>query len=300
MSKRSRTKKQREIRKSHEKKKHVSNKKKLETKKGHIEKKKHVSIRKFPYRTVAIVFIIGCCFLFYSFLHPSNVDIAQTLPHKAAIIDQLSISHPNQTFVQMSTAILEDAGFSVDYYSGENITVEFYKNLPSQGYGLIVLRVHSMYYVKTDTIDLFTVEPYSKKKYVYEQLRDEVGLVTLLKGRPIYFGITQGFVSSCMNGRFQNTIIIMMGCDGIKRTHMAKAFIERGAAVYMGWNGPVAADHTDQATTHLLQSLTNGKKQTIEEVVAETMKEVGPDPTYNTTLLFYPVEAKNYVIPTLR
>lgn len=80
----------------------------------------------------------------------------------------------------------------------------------------------------------------------------------------------------------------MMGCDGIERTQMAKAFVKRGAAVYIGWNGTVAADHTDQATIRLLQGLTNGKKQTVEQVVTETMTEVGSDPTYNSTLLFYP------------
>jgi hypothetical protein len=287
MSKRGRTKKQREIRKSHEKKRQISHKKKLETKKGHREKEKQVSNKKLLYRTIAIVFIIGCCFLFYSFLHPSNVDVAQTLPHKAAIIDQLSISHPNQTFVQMSTAILEEAGFIVDYYSGENVTVEFFRSLPSQGYGLIVLRVHSgLTYGKYPPLAIFTSEPYSKTKYINEQLTDRVVYVYYnnIEEGPYYFGIRPKFVKLSMNGRFTNTIIIMMGCDGLRYSNMAKAFVERGAAVYVGWNGLVSADHTDQATICLLQGLTNDKKHTIEEVVIETMKEVGSDPTYNSTL----------------
>lgn len=298
MSKRGRTKKQREIRKRPKEKKKHEIRKSHEKKKLVSKKKKQVSKRKIPYRTIAIIFIIGCCFLFYSFLHPSNVDMAPTLPHKAAIIDHLSISQPNQTFVQTSTAILEEAGFSVDYYSGENVTVEFFKSLPSHGYGLIVLRVHSgLNLSKYPPLGIFTSEPYSKTEYIHEQLTDQVVYAYYnTEEGPYYFGIRPKFVKLSMNERFTNTIIIMMGCDGLRYSNMSKAFVERGAAVYVGWNGPVSADHTDQATIRLLQGLTNGKKQTVKEAVTATMKEVGPDPTYNSTLLFYPVEAGNYTV----
>ena len=89
-----------------------------------------------------------------------------------------------------------------------------------------------------------------------------------------------------------------MGCDGLKYTSMAEAFIEKGAKVYISWNGPVSARHTDQTTAQLLKHLL-AEKETIKEAVAETMKAVGQDPEFNeSTLLYYPrtLDIDNYAI----
>jgi hypothetical protein len=101
-----------------------------------------------------------------------------------------------------------------------------------------------------------------------------------------------------MNRRFSETIVIAMGCDTLKFSDMAEAFIEKGAKMYIGWNGPVSASHTDQATTQFLKHLTI-EKQTIEQAVTETMKEVGPDPESGSTLQHYPGSANNYIIPNI-
>jgi hypothetical protein len=39
------------------------------------------------------------------------------------------------------------------------------------------------------------------------------------------------------------------------------------------------------------------EKQTIEQAVKATMKEVGPDPAYQSVLLFYPGEAGSHTVP---
>lgn len=250
---------------------------------------------------VAVAFILGLCLVFYNFLlrQPSTINAPKTSPYKAAIVDQLSISNPNQTFIEATTTVLTTAGFTVDYYKGEEVTVNFYRNLGSHGYGLIVLRVHSLVGTITGHVILFTAEPYSETAHVPEQFARQVLRVRQFVGAPIYFGITSNFVRSKMEGTFENAIIIAMGCDGLKKGEMAEAFVEKGAKVYMSWNGPVIPDHTDKTTTHILLNLI-AKNQTIENAVTETMKEVGPDPTYESVLSFYPVEAGNYAIPKER
>ena len=50
---------------------------------------------------------------------------------KAAIIDQLYILRPNQAFIDEATGVLEDYGFSVDLYQGDEVTVDFFRELPS-------------------------------------------------------------------------------------------------------------------------------------------------------------------------
>ena len=86
-----------------------------------------------------------------------------------------------------------------------------------------------------------------------------------------------------------------MGCDGLTYTSMAEAFDEKGAKVYISWNGPVGATHTDLATIRLLQNLFTGG-HTIKQAVAETMNEIGPDPAFESKLTFYPSEEEDYVV----
>jgi len=133
------------------------------------------------FEVVIFVFVaLLLSLIFYSFLRPSNVgQLPENLgTHRAAILDQLSLYLPNQAFIQNSTSILENAGFDVDYYPGNEITVDFFMRLPSLGYKLIIMRVHSGLMFKenkiTKNVTFFTSDTYSTTKYVLEQLRDQV------------------------------------------------------------------------------------------------------------------------------
>ncbi len=230
-------------------------------------------------------------------------ETSSTSEPKAAIVNQLSLTYPNQTFVQTATNTLAQAGYTTDYYPGEKVTVEFYRNLPTHGYKIVVLRTHSAL-VSTDKppVTLFTSEPYSQTAYVYEQLRDQVGWVTYRFERdtpkePTYFGISPLFVKDSMNGDFQDSVIVMMGCNGLTYTDMAKAFIERGAIAYVGWKDAVLASHTDSATAHLLQHFLI-EKRSLRESVQDTF-EVGCDPVNENLLTYYPLEAGGRTIEDL-
>ena len=266
------------------------------------KRKKYILRNKVVYGVAAIAFIL-VCFLIYSSVFSSNQNaVDDTSEPKAAIVDHLSISQPNQTFFQTSRAILEAAGYHVYYYGGGIVTVGFYRALPKEGFDLIIFRVHStanctQEYEPGDYVVFFTCEKYSKTKYVNEQLSYQLFIVRFPYDNQEYFGITPLFVRDSLNGRFKNTIIIMMGCDGLKYSSMAEAFTDRGAKVYVGWNGPVSASHTDETTIHLLQNFVT-ENQTIEQAVTGTMNEVGPDPTYNSILSFYLADAGDIVIPS--
>lgn len=249
------------------------------------------------------VIIIGLSlfgFFIYSSLRPLQNQTTES--NKAAIVDHLSLTYSNQTFVDTSTTILTKAGYSVDYYPGEKVTVEFYRNLPTHNYDMIILRVHSAAaafegkeFVECP-VSFFTSENYSQTKYVWEQLSDQLVIASYTMPQPpYYFGITPKFVTSSMNGKFQNTTVIMMGCEGLNNTKMAEAFIEKGAKVYISWDGPVLGSHTDTATIHLLQNLIT-QRQPIRKAIENTMVEVGWDPEYNSVLQFYPRQAENYAV----
>jgi hypothetical protein len=206
---------------------------------------------------------------------------------KAAIADQLSLTQPNPTFVETATAVLEQAGYAVDYYPGEEVTVEFYRNLPLHDYGLIILRVHSGLGAETGFVSLFTSEPYTETKYVDEQKAGRFGRARYYEGGETYFGINPEFIEKSMNGRFDRTVVVMMGCWGLIWTDMAEAFVERGARTVLSWDGLVSASHTDAATERLLHHLLIDRA-TIQAAVVQTMAEIGPDPSYGSILQFYP------------
>jgi hypothetical protein len=268
--------------------------------------RKKKSRKKLAYGAIVVAFIF-VCFLIYFSLHSS--------PPKVAIVDHLSFfpEQCNQTFVNACINILEEGGLTWTYYEGEEVTVNFYRNLPSCGTSLIILRVHSaIMRTENETISilgLFTSERYSEE--AAKNYPDDVNNRRLVEAffseeerqqGISYFGIVPKFIEESMKGKFKDTIIIMMGCEGLgyegqTYTEMAEAFIKKGAKVYISWNGPVSVNHTDQATVHLLQRLIL-KKRTIKEAVEQTNYDVGPDPIYNSTLKYYPktFEVKSHII----
>jgi len=217
---------------------------------------------------VLAIIIVSVTFIYFS----QNSSPTDQL--KAAIIEPQG----SATFNKDMTNILEEAGYTVDFHIGKDVSVGFYKSLPTGGYRIIVIITHST------SGSIYTDERYKKSKYVYEQLTGQLLEVTY--DYQSYFAITSSFVENSMNGRFKNSTIMMMGCSGLMTTDMAEAFVERGARAYIAWRQSVLTDYTDKATVLLLEHLITERK-TIEQAVTETMEEMGPYPI----LAYYPSEA---------
>ena len=218
-------------------------------------------------------------------------------PPKAAIVDQLSLTAPNPAFAEEATAMLEEAGYAVDYVPGEQVTVDFYRSLPTHGYELIFLRAHAGRYQvdgePTDDTRLFTSEPYSPLKYVEEQRDGRLSISIFdrsdLEDNEAYFGIPADFVTSSMKGSFNDAKVILMGCDVLRGERLAKAFVEKGAEAVVGWDAPVSASHTDAATLELLRRHLFDDLS-VPAAAAAAMDELGPDPYYDGVLLSYTSE----------
>jgi len=237
----------------------------------------------------AILTMSAMVFLFLAY--QSQTPIASSSSQlRAAIVDHLNSTSPNQTFVDEATDMMKQAGYTVDYFPSDKVTVDCYRNLAELGYKLIILRVHAGHSPERQTISFFTSETYSLSEHITDQLagylHDDFYVYPPPNGEPGYFSITPAFVKNAMNGRFNDTTVIMMGCYGLEYPGMAEAFIEKGAKVYISWNGSVAADHTDQATINLLKHLVV-ENQPVGQAVENTMKEVGEDPEYKSLLTYY-------------
>jgi len=133
-----------------------------------------------------VIFIILIVSLYYS---PAQKAAKESVKpevggSQAAIVDQLGAVYPNQDFIQSAYKDLTSAGFNVRIYMHDEVTIDFYRYLPSRGYKIIVFRVHSgiplkelvrrSYPIKGEPVFLFTNEPYDKNRYLPEQLTDQV------------------------------------------------------------------------------------------------------------------------------
>ncbi len=183
-------------------------------------------------------------------------------PHglRAVLVDGLSVSYPNPSFTNNVTKTLSSAGYSVDYIGPDKFTVDNFANLPSEGYSLVIIRAHTAHAA------LITSEPYTASKHVFEQLAGYVSPASI--GIPVeYFAVTAQFITSQSHGRFQNSVIVLMGCgDPGDRETFAAAFADRGASYLIGFDNSVSAQFTDSETSTLVSALAHGN--TVQESVS--------------------------------
>jgi len=270
----------------------VTNKQGESEKFGHNKRLIYVAIA-----IMAILILTG----FFLYRYPN-----QPSQPKAAIIDQLSSSQltetsrfPNQTFVKTAKELLYKRFPEVDYYS-DNATVDQYKSLSSSSYKLIVWRAHSALNLENKYIAISTSEKYDSTKY-NQYSADQLTLCNITGDPNLYFAITPKFIEECMIGKFQDTVIIFMSCNGLKQeyTKTAETFVKKGARAWISWNGWIDPSDNDHAITLLLDYLIN-KNNTISEAVNKVPSYFSP--FYGPSALdYYPrPEVANYRIPNYK
>jgi hypothetical protein len=216
-------------------------------------------------------------------------------PPRAAIVDQLSLTHPNPEFIAAARTLLQQAGYVVDYYPGEQATVPLYENLAGRHYDYVIFRSHSAlipdYRVTPNgplvrgDLGLFTVEPVSPEQYAAEQASLRVVYGRYADSGQRYFTVGSRLVASS-DGSFDGATVILMGCQGLTYPVMAQALFDKSAKEVIGWTDVVGAAHTDAATQRFLEhDLADGF--TAQESVALTVQEIGDDPQFGARLTYY-------------
>ena len=218
---------------------------------------------------------------------------------KAVIIDQLYQDFPNESFQQNATKLLTDGGYEVDLFTTADITIDFYKELPSMDYEFIVLRSHSLaIYDKKPSSWIFTGEKYDAGRYSHEQLSG-----MLSPGVPFRQGqisqMTQGdakserlfmigskMIDKMMVGQFPGTQIILGGCDTMSQVYLAEALVKRGASSVVGWNGLVELRDNDAVMLSLLDDIFNENLE-MDDAVEKVMNDYKGKTYYGTKLKLF-------------
>mgnify|MGYP000353685314 FL=1 len=66
---------------------------------------------------------------------------------------------------------------------------------------------------------------------------------------------------------------------------MAKAFIKRGASIFVGIDKKVDASYLDKIGLELVKEISQGHD--VKEAVSSIMERIGPDPISGARLLYY-------------
>jgi len=242
---------------------------------------------------------------------------------KAAIIDQLDTEIPSHDFQDRANDYFVKAGYEVDLYTTEEITVDFYKKLPSMGYDYIVIRSHALTgRTGEDSPKLYTSEKYTTDKYVNEQLfgiidgaylnprtdihatvdvsdLEETGQVVFSMrnssqannwGARVttdeYFVIGAKAVDELMVGKFPGSTIILGGCDTASSSILADSLLKKGASEVVGWNENIGSLQNDMTMLKILRETLENKME-LSEAVESIAQNYHANQTGNSLNLVY-------------
>jgi len=239
-------------------------------------------------------------FLIEANIITTSTSSQDTQPRQlAAIIDQLHGLSKNKSAQQKAVKYLESAGYDVDVYTTEDITVDFYKKLPSMNYKFIYIRTHSLEVAELeDSTFLFTGEKYDINKYISEQLSGQVRKAipindqlpeemiknATLYEESMYFTIGSKLVDEQMIGKFPQSVIIIGGCESVRTLDLAKSLIFRGAGSVVGWDRSINSMDNDRVMLALLEEILINKRG-IYDAIPSVMQEFGSDLQYSSKLL---------------
>ncbi len=207
-----------------------------------------------------------------------------------AVLDELSLFYPDTSFISQVKEMVEASGFWLQYYSPDQVTVPLFWALPALGYEVVIIRAHATGWVRSDRVTIFTGEPYQKGMYYSEQTQGLVSTASTFDSGQSYYTVTPKFIGKQTQGTFPGTIIIMMGCTGLKNGQMAGAFTSKGASSYVSWNNQVRGLRTDLAILSLVQGLFQ-LHLSLGEALARANQQVGQDAALGSELGLYPDNA---------
>lgn len=202
---------------------------------------------------------------------------------KAAILDALYGGSQDLAYEQSLTNYLSTAGYSVDVFRGENVTIDLLGNIG--GYKVLILRIHSAIGSGGGFLYLFSGEKYTPSKYVQEQLSGAVR-EAITFDNVSYFAINAVFLGGNNPIGLKDSTIILMGCNGTGSAYSIQRLLDKGIKAYIAWSGYVDLSYSDETTLALVKALYL-EKSSVQAAVEGAMKEAGTEPGYNSVLECY-------------
>ncbi len=104
-----------------------------------------------------------------------------------------------------------------------------------------------------------------------------------------YFVVGSKFVEEFMVGQFNNSTIILAGCETAKDSKLANSFLKRGASEVIGWTGLVDSSRNDKDVLDLMnKTLVNDVE--IPDAISLVMKDYDQRLHGDTNLVYFSSE----------
>lgn len=240
--------------------------------------------RIWPYLLIGIIAVVavGIVILYSGSIFPP------TSKATVGIVDQFYNDSPD--FTNNLITFLQSKNITYELHTGPDLTVELYRKLPTFGYKLIILRVHcGISEEYGNPVYMFTTQNYSQTEYTYEQLTDQIkpGVLDIATKENPVFSVGPLFVSSSMQGNFSHSLVLISSCYGTYNSLLTNAFLNKGASGVVSWNDLVSLDHTDDGIFLFTRTFIEDGLS-VSSSVTSVMQMVGPDPTYQSILKYYP------------
>lgn len=218
----------------------------------------------------------------------ARISSPQVAERRIAILDPMGSSNPDPAFIAGVRSSAEKAGYGLDYYPPETVTVNLFATLPQRAYGVIILRTHGYRFSSV----ISTGEGYSQYNHLDDQFLNNLGALEV--DGTTYYYLTPRFITHAMCGRLPGTVVLAMGCGATSNLEVAKAFVVKGASAFVGWDSTVTVSQTDIAFGELTKLLLagNGLGSSVDHV----MQDMGPDPIYGSRISYYPVDETSFAL----
>ncbi len=232
--------------------------------------------------SIAII-VISVTLLGYSVFQTQRVLVK---PHQKVILfDQLSSIETASNFPEEIGKRTESMGCKFEYYNESSATLE---RLGRPPFGrIVILRVHSG--VFEEDVWLFSGENYSESRYVMEQLKGVVHMARCSSISKTVFAFSEVYVQENWQG-MKDSIVFLMGCEGLSDTGLAEVMVECGAVGVVGWDRDISVDVSDRVFLDLLDRMIKGM------VLSEAIESINGE-LDEGRLCFYPKSLGVYTLP---
>lgn len=179
---------------------------------------------------------------------------------------------------------LERAGYVVDYYKDENVTIELFKKIDDEGYDVIYINSHG-FIDSQGLFALFVREKLNSENALLYQGDIAENLIGYLEEGNLagYLYVTPKFFLRYGNDtRFPGTVIFVDACYSGNNTSLAEVFLILGANCFIGWDKSVNVIHGIMMDGLFFHEACRHNK-TIEEAIRKTRK----DPESGASLVYF-------------
>ncbi|MFZ2070746.1 MAG: hypothetical protein WAV32_03925 [Halobacteriota archaeon] len=215
---------------------------------------------------------------------------------KAGVLDPLYDDWPPKSTPDDICALLDGAGYEVEFVSGDDVNLNFFSGLDKKQYGVIFIRTHGgMLFVEGDLKLHIMARPFFDE-YPPDSGFDGIGVFSVgTSWGPKYaYAFNNEFVLKYMSTKkFQDSIFHLLVCHGGDPEavdDMINTFRTRGVGCYTGWTKNASSTYGDPAAVQFFEVLcdTSGSPNDVDDAIDEiTAAGRSPDPDTGAVLKAY-------------